>query len=332
MRMRVAKRQTVTGPWLFAIASSAALILSNCILAAPDSDPPPEWAFVAMASEFGALANGDVTVPGSSLRVPGDGKPDADFYGTDWFPQDHAPMPDVVAHGGPPGLSPCVECHLPNGVGGPESAVIAGLPVAYIEQQFEEFRLERRRCAASKGAPCAAAMLRVSQQIAASDLKAAAAYYSTLEYRPRIRVVEAAIVPKTFVSAWALVRDPQVGTEPIGQRILELPDDASRYLRGDWRTTITAYVPPGSIARGKKLAEEGPGMAPCAACHGPKLEGSSIAPPLAGGSPTYIYRQLYDIQHALRTGPAVALMQPEVAHLTPQDRIDLAAYLASLAD
>src|SRR5262249_53118152 len=157
----------------------------------------------------------------------------------------------VVAHGRPPKLSACVECHLPNGVGGPESAVITGLPVAYIEQQFEEFRSERRGCGASKGTPCATAVLRVSQQIAASGPKAAAAYYSKLEYRSRLRVVEAATVPKTVVSAWALVRDPRGGTESIGQRILELPDDASHYLRGDWRTTITAYVPPGSLARGK---------------------------------------------------------------------------------
>lgn len=328
--MRTTKRRAVSGRWFLAVAGAAAVLVSSRAFAAPHSDPPPEWAFVAMVSEFGAAPKGDVSVPGSSLRLPADGKPDAYFYGKDWFPQDHAPMPDVVEHGRPPSLSACVMCHLPNGVGGPESAVIAGLPVAYIEQQFEEFRTERRRCAASKGTPCATAMLRVSQQIAEPDLKAAAAYYSKLAYRSRIRVVEAATVPKIVVSAWALVRDPQGGIEPIGQRILELPDDAARYFRGDWRTTITAYVPPGSLARGKKLAEDGPGMAPCAACHGPRLEGSSIAPPLAGRSPTYIVRQLYDIQHALRTGPAVALMQPEVAHLAPQDRIDLAAYLASL--
>src|SRR5262249_51171609 len=122
--MRVAKRQTVKGLWLLAVASAAAVIVSSRILAAPANDPPPEWAFVAMASEFGAVANGDVSAPGSSLRLPADGKPDAYFYGRDWFPQDHAPMPDVVAHGRPPKLSACVECHLPNGVGGPESAVI----------------------------------------------------------------------------------------------------------------------------------------------------------------------------------------------------------------
>lgn len=328
--MRTKKRQVVFARKRLPVLCAAAALASSCSFATSDSDPPPDWAFVAIVSAIDAQPNGHVTVPGSSLHLGAGGKGNDDFYGTDWFPQDHAPMPDVVAHGRPPQLPACVECHLPSGVGGPESAAIAGLPAAYIERQFEEFRTERRRCAASRGTPCATAMTQVAQHIDALDLKAAAAYYASLEYRSRIRVVEAAMVPNTVVSAWALVRDPRGGTEPIGQRILEVPDDAVRYFRGDWRATITAYVPPGSLARGKKSAEDGRGMAPCSACHGAELKGTSIAPPLAGRSPSYIVRQLYDIQHGFRTGPSVALMQAEVAHLTPEDRVDLAAYLASL--
>jgi cytochrome c553 len=331
-RMRITQRPVVFRSWLPAVACAVAVLGINRTFATPSSDPLPDWAFVAIGPALDAAPKDEVTVPGSSLRLAAGGKDNADFYGTDWFPQDHAPMPDVVAHGRPPQLPACVECHLPSGVGGPESAVIAGLPAAYIEQQFEEFRTGRRTCAASRGTPCATAMARVSQQITAPELKAAAAYYASLEYRSRIRVVEAATVPRSAVSVWALVRDPRGGTEPIGQRILELPDDAARYFRGDWRATITAYVPPGSLARGKKSAEDGAGMAPCTSCHGPDLKGTPIAPPLAGRAPGYIVRQLYDIQHGYRTGPAVALMQPEVAHLTPQDRIDLGAWLASLPD
>jgi cytochrome c553 len=47
-------------------------------------------------------------------------------------------------------------------------------------------------------------------------------------------------------------------------------------------------------------------------------------------SPSYLARQLYDIQYGARKGPAVALMVPEVAHMTPADRIAIVAYLASL--
>ena len=328
--MRTKKRPVFFARKVSAVVCAAAVLVFSRSFAASQSDPPPDWAFVPIVSALDAKPNGDITVPGSSLRLGADGKGNEDFYGTDWFPQDHAPMPDVVAHGHPPQLPACVECHLPSGVGGPESAAIAGLPSAYIEQQFEEFRTERRRCAAARGVPCATAMARVSQRITDVDLKTAAAYYASLEYRSRIRVVETATVPKTVVSTWARVRDPRGGTEPIGPRILELPDDEVRYFRGDWRATITAYVPPGSLARGKKSAENSRGMAPCNSCHGPELKGTPIAPPLAGRSPTYIVRQLYDIQNGFRTGPAVALMQPQVAHLTPEDRVDLAAYLASL--
>ena len=53
-------------------------------------------------------------------------------------------------------------------------------------------------------------------------------------------------------------------------------------------------------------------------------------PRLAGRSPSYLVRQLYDFQHGVRTGPWSALMKPTVEKLTLDDMIDLAAYAASL--
>jgi cytochrome c553 len=53
-------------------------------------------------------------------------------------------------------------------------------------------------------------------------------------------------------------------------------------------------------------------------------------PALAGRSPSTIVRQLYDIQHGTRGGPAVDPMKPEVANMTDENRVDVAAYLASL--
>jgi len=61
----------------------------------------------------------------------------------DWFPGDHPPMPDVVAHGPVrAGASKrgCGLCHLPNGQGRPENAPVAGLPVTYITRQINDFR------------------------------------------------------------------------------------------------------------------------------------------------------------------------------------------------
>ncbi|MBS0469444.1 MAG: c-type cytochrome [Proteobacteria bacterium] len=304
------------------------LALALPAAAAPKDDPPPDWAFVVAKVLPGSPFKGTVTVPGSALRI--DAKVlDDPAREPDWFPQDHATMPDVVAHGRPPKLFACAFCHLPNGVGGPDSAAITGLSASYIEREFAEFRSGRRGCAIPKGAQCSGAMHDEAAAVMADELKAAAAYFASQTYVSRIKVVEAATVPKTKVEFYSLVRDG-TGSEPIGNRILEVPDDARLFWLGDWRAPVIAYVPPGSIARGRALVESGDGAAPCAVCHGAKLQGSAIAPPLAGRSPTYIVRQLYNMQHGFRTGPAVAQMLPEVAHMTPSDRIAIAAYLASM--
>jgi cytochrome c553 len=54
-------------------------------------------------------------------------------------------------------------------------------------------------------------------------------------------------------------------------------------------------------------------------------------PALAGRSPSYIVRQLYDVQHGTRRGSWTALMQRVVEQLTPGDLVDIAAYTASRA-
>jgi cytochrome c553 len=120
------------------------------------------------------------------------------------------------------------------------------------------------------------------------------------------------------------------GSEPLGQRIIEVPDDAKQWEIGSAHTEFTAYVPKGSIARGAALVASGEGAAPCRSCHGSDLQGAGNIPPLAGRSPSYLARQLYDIQHGVRNGAAVAPMLPETAHMTAADRIAIVAYLASL--
>src|SRR6202021_1892929 len=35
----------------------------------------------------------------------------------DWYPEDHPPMPDIVAHGHKPNVVACSFCHYPNGKG-----------------------------------------------------------------------------------------------------------------------------------------------------------------------------------------------------------------------
>jgi cytochrome c553 len=66
----------------------------------------------------------------------------------------------------------------------------------------------------------------------------------------------------------------------------------------------------------------------CAGCHGPDLKGKDDVPPLAGRSPSYLARQLYDFQQGTRNGAAAALMRPVVANLTHDDLVAITAYVA----
>jgi cytochrome c553 len=99
-----------------------------------------------------------------------------------------------------------------------------------------------------------------------------------------------------------------------------------------------AYVPPGSIARGRALAHNGNAgnngnhgeTVACVTCHGKHLEGVGPIPPLAGRSPSYLLRQLLAFQTGARSGATAQPMQPVVANLDIGNLIDAAAFAASL--
>ena len=118
--------------------------------------------------------------------------------------------------------------------------------------------------------------------------------------------------------------------EPIGQLVIEVPENLEQFENRDTRSRFIAYVPPGSVARGEALAAGVPGRTDrCAICHGADLKGLAGIPPIAGRSPSYAVRQLYDFQSGARNGAAAALMKPVVANLTIDDMVALAAYLSS---
>ena len=54
-------------------------------------------------------------------------------------------------------------------------------------------------------------------------------------------------------------------------------------------------------------------------------------PGIAGRSPSYLVRQMYDMQAGARKGQWTELMKPVVAKLTEEDMLNIAAYTASLA-
>jgi cytochrome c553 len=313
---------------LITVAATAAI--AGAALA--QSDQPPFWAYPLNPPPASKAPPQDnktkMHVPGSTEAFT---KADVDdvFNVKDWFPNEHIVAPDVVMHGHTPKLWACGYCHTPSGQGRPENAALAGQPADYIVQQVLEMRSGNRRSAQPK-ARAPQLMSIMARQVSAKDLRDAADYFSKLRYTSRIRVVESAVVPKTYVAGVGmLAASPGGGTEPIGNRIIEVPENLELTELRDPHSGFVAYVPPGSIARGKKLVETGGGGAPCSTCHGAKLDGMAGTPALAGRSPSYLYRQLFDIQHGARKGSAVALMLPEVAHLNDADRIAIAAYIAT---
>src|SRR5947207_7675991 len=123
----------------------------------------------------------------------------------------------------------------------------------------------------------------------------------------------------------------EAGKEPIGQRIIEVPEktEDTRSLRYP-HSGFIAFVPPGSIKKGEALVTTGAGKTTqCAVCHGANLEGLGPVPGIAGRSPSYLVRQLYDMQQGTRKGQWTDLMKPVVAKLTAEDMINIAAYAAS---
>jgi cytochrome c553 len=67
----------------------------------------------------------------------------------------------------------------------------------------------------------------------------------------------------------------------------------------------------------------------CAVCHGGDLQGLGPVPGIAGRSPSYVVRQLFDMQKGSRSGLWSDLMKPVVAKLNTEDLLAVGAYLAS---
>jgi len=250
----------------------------------------------------------------------------------DWHPEDHPPMPAILVRAAEPKGFACAYCHLPSGAGRPENASLAGLPAAYIKQEVLAFR-EGTRPGSEPARGPQTAMISVAQAVSDADLDAAAAYYAALKPVSFLKVIESPSVPKTTVAGWMLVQASGGGSEPIGNRVIEMAEDFTRFEHRDARATFIVYAPVGSIARGAELVATGAGdpALKCEVCHGPGLHGLANVPRLPGRSPSYLMRQLYDIRNGKRTGGASVLMKPVVARLSDEDMVAIVAYLASLA-
>ncbi len=270
-----------------------------------------------------------VTVPGSSVSMPrsainiGNGPPD-------WHPDGHPPMPEVVARGGGEGVVACGYCHLPNGQGKPENAGVAGQSYEYIMQQMTDWRNGLRRPGEPRMGP-PAFMERIGLAATDEEARIAAEYFSSLAFKPWVRVVETDTVPETRFAGWIHEVVEGGATEPIGTRVVETPEDLKRTKLRDDASGFIAYVPTGAVARGREIVTTGGSdSVACTICHGADLRGIGPVPALAGRSPTYMARQLHDLQTGARNGAWSDLMNAAVANLTVADIVDIVAYTASL--
>ena len=304
-------------------------------VARAQSAVPPPWAYtVNPPPPAGAKPTpppadpAPRTIPGSALSLTVAQTRDA-YNPPDWFPDTHPPMPESVAHGRPKEMRACGFCHLVNGQGRPENASLAGLPAAYIIQQMADFKNGDRKSAEPRMGP-PNAMIQDAKAATDDDIRTAAAYFSSFPYKKWIRVVESMEAPKTRIAGSMHVPTNE-GGEPMGRRIIEIPEDVPRTELRDGTSGFVAYVPIGSIARGETLVKTGGNgkTVACGTCHGETLKGLGPVPPLAGRSPSYTVRQLFDLQQGVRKGPWSALMKAAVEKLSIDDMIAIAAYTAS---
>ena len=116
------------------------------------------------------------------------------------------------------------------------------MPPEYIIRQMTYFKSGARSEETRMGP--------IARASSDEDVREAAAYFAAITPAPFVKVIEAATPPKTYVSADARHRriHPDGGTEPIGRRIVQIPEDPMRTAirmpyarsRSSLRTAIAA--------------------------------------------------------------------------------------------
>ena len=311
-----------------------ALALLSAATVAQTSLNTPTWAY---PGHFSTVSAGSPeTGGGKAEHLPGSkasytkAEINNIFTVPDWYPDAHPLMPEVVAHGRKPALYSCGHCHLPNGQGRPENASLAGLPAGYILQQMADFK-SGARSGSDPGMLSVILMAKLAKSITDEDSQAAAAYFSSIAMKPWIRVVEAEQVPRTKPAGGMMVVVEGGEVEPIGDRVIEVSENLERTELRDPTSGFVAYVPKGSLEKGRLLVTTGgDGVTmQCSMCHGPDLRGMGNVPSIAGRSPSQMARQILDFQSGARNGSMATLMKGVVSKLTTADIVGITGYLAS---
>src|SRR5258708_36995150 len=156
-------------------------------------------------------------------------------------------------------------------------------------RQVAEVRSGARRSAVDGWGP-SSRMTEAAKGVTDAEVAEAARYFATMRAKRRLTIVERTFIPLTYEAGGLYVARAGVDTEPLGSRVMELTEDLHRHELHDPGETFIAYVPVGSIARGRRLATTKATelVAPCASCHGPTLRGVGAVPPLAGRAPSHL--------------------------------------------
>ncbi|HKH94092.1 MAG TPA: hypothetical protein VKA54_19960 [Gemmatimonadaceae bacterium] len=305
--------------------------------ASADSFPVPAWAFPVLGAATAPNATGTdtsvvATLPTSRAKFRVARTRDR-FYVADWNPGTHRVAPPIVMHGRRPAVMACGFCHLADGRGRPENATVAGLPVPYFVQQVKDIRTRARHSASSVPYPPEVAMKLIADSVTDAELEEAARYFARVRARRASRVVETDSVPRFMPLNGLSTVLPGTGREPLDGRLVEVAVDLRRHELHDPMTEYTAYVPRGSLARGRALTvgDARRGVKGCASCHGADLRGVKLVPPLAGRSPSYMLRQLIAFRTGARDTPAAVPMREVAATMTIDDMVAAAAYAGSRA-
>ena len=331
--------------WLRLGSAVAAAVFAAGAGFAQEKLESPAWAYAIQTGPRvpGTPDDGKpISLPGASkaftrTEIMGINPQRAPNGPADWYPEDHPPMPAIVAKGdvqpGGRGILACSLCHYPNGKGRSENAPVAGQPKEYIVATLRDMASGTRDNAEPRKANTKN-MYRYAKAMTGQEMEQAAAYFAAIPWTPWITVKESKTAPKTVNSGglFLTVTGADAGWEPLGHRIVETPvnAEATEVVR-DPHSGFLAYVPPGSVSRGRRLVAMGAhGTAPCATCHGADLGGVGVVPAIASRSPSYMARQLNDYRRGARHGLMAPLMLPVAKSLTDDDIIDITAYLASI--
>jgi hypothetical protein len=249
------------------------------------------------------------------------------FGPADWFPGDHPTMPLVVERGAKrANIYACNLCHYRT-AGRPENADVTGLTTYFPDLKgfkngarktsdprkgntglmgilrSDDGRGDRGRRPASPRSPPSRGS-RSSGRQRAEDQAAGGMYL----------VVEGA-------------EGQGADRQPHHQTPTARTTPSSR----NPRSSFTAYVPPGSLQKGEPWSKA-PSSGRRSRLHDlPRLRPARPRPAAAAGrSPSYLTRQLYDMQHGNRNGAWTVLMAPVIAGMNADDVLNASAYLASL--